>query len=199
MTEQKQYHLIIFGGQGAGKGTQAKVLAAKFGLIYLGTGDLFRELAEENSPLGKRVNETISGGNLVPDELADQIVALKLGDIPPSVGFILDGYPRTTAQAEVLHKTLNGLSRLVPQPLFINLEVPRAELLKRLRKRRVIENRADETDEAIRRRLKIYDEQTKPLLDSVSHWSGVLHVNGDQSIENVTKEIIKKLKHADDV
>lgn len=197
MSDRRQYHLIIFGSQGSGKGTQAKILADQYNLVYLGTGELFRELAEENTALGKRVRETVNRGNLVPDALVDQIVALKLGDIPPSFGFMLDGYPRTVAQAEVLHKTLNGLSRLVPRPLFLNLEVSRRELVRRLHRRRVIENRADETDEAISQRLKIYQERTKPLLDSVRGWAGVLRINGEQSIAAVTKEIIRKLEQAD--
>lgn len=193
----KQLHLVIFGGQGAGKGTQAKVLTERYGLVYLGMGDLLRELAEEQTPMGKRVRKLVEGGNLVPDEFADQIVALKLGEIPPSTGFILDGYPRTLEQARALKHTLAGLDRMQPQPVFINLEVPRSELLVRLRKRRYTEGRYDDTEEGIAQRLKLYDEHTKPVLAAVKDWAQILHVDGHQTVKAVAKEIMTKIeKHA---
>jgi adenylate kinase len=190
----QQHHLIIFGGQGAGKGTQAKLLAKRYGLIYLGTGEIFRELAEENTPMGTRVKQILEQGNLVPDDLTDQIVALKLGEIPPSVGFVLDGYPRNLSQAKNFKHTLSGLDRLLPKPVFINLRVPRDEQLKRLRKRRYTEGRYDDTEAGITQRLKIYDEHTQPVLDAVKDWAAVVRINGDQPIEEVTTEIIGKLE-----
>lgn len=193
---QTQYHLVIFGGQGSGKGTQAKILTEKFGLIYLGVGELLREMAETDNPMGRRVKKIVESGKLVPDELATQIVDLKLGQIPPSVGFILDGYPRNLAQARELKRALSGLERLVPKPVFLNLRVPREELLTRLRKRRYIEGRYDDTEEGISQRLKIYDEHTKPVLDAVKSWAEVINIDGDQSIEAVTKEITEKLEKA---
>lgn len=194
MTTKKQYHLVIFGGQGSGKGTQARILEKKLGVVYIGLGDLLRELADENHPTAKKVRQTLAVGDLMPDEFMNQMVALKLGNIPPNVGFILDGYPRTIAQAGGLHQTLAGLTRLIPQPVFINLEVPKSELLKRLHKRRHLEQREDETDAAIARRLSIYEERTKPVLDSVGAWAKILHINGHQPISKVTEEILEKLE-----
>ena len=195
MVAKKQYHLVIFGGQGSGKGTQARILEKKLGVVYIGLGDLLRELADENHPTAKKVRQTLAVGDLMPDEFMNQMVALKLGNIPPIVGFILDGYPRTVAQAAGLHQTLAGLTRLIPKPIFINLEAPKSELLKRLHKRRELENREDETDEAIARRLSIYEERTKPVLDSVGAWANILHVNGHQPIAKVTDEILEKLEN----
>lgn len=189
-------HLIIFGGQGAGKGTQAKLLAKRYGLIYLGTGESFRELAGETTPMGKRVKDILEQGNLVPNDLTDQIVALKLGEIPPSVGFILDGYPRNLSQAKNFHHTLSGLDRLIPKPIFLNLRVPREEQLTRLRKRRYTEGRYDDTEAGIAQRLKIYDEHTKPVLEAVKDWAEVVRINGNQSVEAVTKEIVNKVEAA---
>jgi adenylate kinase len=193
-----QLHLIIFGGQGAGKGTQAKILAKQYGLIYLGTGELFREMAEEDTPMGERVKKILEGGNLVPDDLTDQIVALKLGEIPPRVGFILDGYPRNLSQAKAFHHTLSGLDRLLPKPIFLNLRVPRDEQLTRLRKRRYTEGRYDDTEAGIAQRLKIYDEHTKPVLEAVKDWAHVLRIDGNQPVEAVTKEITGKVKEANE-
>jgi adenylate kinase len=194
----RQHQLIIFGGQGAGKGTQAKILAKHYGLIYLGTGELFREMAEENTPMGQRVQKILEGGNLVPDDLTDQIVALKLGEIPPQVGFILDGYPRNLSQAKAFKHTLSGLDRLLPKPVFLNLRVPREEQLVRLRKRRYTEGRYDDTEAGIAQRLKIYDEHTKPVLEAVKEWAHVLRIDGNQPVETVTEEIITKVEKADE-
>lgn len=190
----QQLHLVIFGGQGAGKGTQAKLLAKRYGLIYLGTGELFRELASERTPMGQRVKDILEAGNLVPDDLTDQIVALKLGEIPPSVGFILDGYPRNLSQAKAFKHTLSGLDRLLPQPIFLNLRVPRDEQLTRLRKRRYTEGRYDDTEAGIAQRLKIYDEHTQPVLDAVKEWAKVVRIDGNQEIDAVTDEIVAKVE-----
>lgn len=194
MAAKKQHHLVIFGGQGSGKGTQARILEKELGVVYIGLGDLLRELAIEDHPTAKKIRQTLILGDLVPDEFMNQMVALKLGNIPPSVGFILDGYPRTVPQAAGLHQTLGGLARLIPRSVFINLEVPKEELLKRLRKRRHTEQREDESEEAIARRLSIYEERTRPVLDAVAAWADIAHIDGDQTIPKVTEEIVKKVE-----
>lgn len=186
-------HLVIFGAQGSGKGTQAKRLVERLGVIYIGLGDILREISQEKSPFGSRVFETVKAGQLVPNELVDQLVSQKVGDLPPSVGFILDGYPRNQAQADALRHTLTGLSRLNPPPVFINLEVPEPELLARLAKRRETEGRHDDTEETIAERLDIYERETKPALDSIAQWATLLHINGNQPVDTVTEEIISKL------
>ncbi len=191
------YHLVIFGPQGSGKGTQAKILANEFGLVYVGMGELLRDIAGERSAFGQRVRRTIAAGHLIPDAMCDEIMTQRLASLPPSVGFILDGYPRTIPQIDGFRTILTALGRLHPQPVFINLQVPRRELLRRLRLRRDIEHREDETEEAISRRLKIYEQQTKPVLEHIDGWAAVINVNGDQSITAVTNEIKQKLEHAE--
>jgi adenylate kinase len=199
MTEPREHHLVIFGPQGSGKGTQAKLLADQLHLVYVGTGDLYRELATEETPMAREVRDLLAAGELIPDDFTDQLVESKLGSIPPSVGFILDGYPRNLNQLKSFRTTLSGLGRLNPKPVFINLEVPKSEVLERIQKRREIEKRIeDETDAAIKRRLAIYEEHTKPVLDNLDGWARAVTVNGNQGPAEVTNEIVEKLSEVHD-
>ncbi|MDZ4247782.1 MAG: nucleoside monophosphate kinase [Patescibacteria group bacterium] len=186
-------HLVIIGAQEAGKGTQAKLLSTEYGLVHIEIGNRLREMAQEQSPIAPRISETIKQGHLIPDDLATEIIELQLGGIPPNTGFILDGYPRTVDQAGQLHHMLHGFNRLEPQPVFINLEVPKSELSKRLLKRRQLEGRHDDIAPVIKRRHALYHEQTRPVLDAVKEWAAVIDVNGNQSVEAVAKEIKTKL------
>lgn len=188
-------HLVICGAQGAGKGTQAKLLSAEFGLVHIEIGNRLREMAEEQSPIASRISESLRQGHLIPDDLATEIIELQLGGIPPNTGFILDGYPRTVEQAGQLHYMLRGFSRLQPKPAFIELDVPRGELTKRLLKRRQLEGRHDDIAPVIKRRHALYQEQTRPVLDAVKEWAEVVTVNGNQAPESVLKEIKSKLPH----
>lgn len=185
----KLLHLIVFGKQGAGKGTQAKELSRHYGLVYLGPGELYRELAEENTPVANRVKRTMEAGHLIPDPITNQLVAQKLGNIPPSEGFVLDGYPRNLVQAKALHQTLHGLKRLIPKPILLNLEISQDQLLARLAKRRGIENRADDSEEAITRRLEIYDKETYPVLEDIASWATIVPIDGNQPVPAVTTTI----------
>lgn len=188
-------HLVISGGQGAGKGTQAKLLSTEYGLVHIEIGNRLREMAEEQSPIASRISESLRQGHLIPDDLATEIIELQLGGIPPNTGFILDGYPRTVDQAGQLHHMLRGFNRLDPKPVFINLDVPKGELTRRLLKRRQLEGRHDDIAPVIKRRHALYHEQTRPVLDAVKEWADVITVNGDQPPESVAKEIKAKLPH----
>jgi adenylate kinase len=188
-------HLVIFGGQGAGKGTQAKLLSSEYGLVHIEIGNRLREMAEEQSPIASRISESLRQGHLIPDDLATEIIELQIGGIPPNTGFILDGYPRTVDQAGQLHHMLRGLGRMDPRPIFIDLDVPKTELTKRLLKRRQLEGRHDDIAPVIKRRHVLYEEQIRPVLDVVKDWADVITVNGNQSVETVTKEIKAKLPH----
>jgi adenylate kinase len=190
-------HLIIFGGQGAGKGTQAKRVGKQFGLVYIGLGDVLRQMAGEDTPVGRRIDQTINQqGRLMPDDLVSEIAAMQIGSLPPSVGFMLDGYPRTVGQAVQLKKILAGQGRLTPKPTFINLKVPKAEVKQRLTKRRRIEKRHDDIGPIIDTRLALYAKETKPVLDKVKGWAKVIDVDGNQPIPQVTEEILTKLGDA---
>lgn len=193
---QQLLHLVVFGKQGAGKGTQAKALSRHYGLVYLGLGELFRELAEENTPVAQRVKRTIDAGHLIPDPITNQLVAQKLGNIPPAEGFVMDGYPRNAAQATALHQTLHGLNRLVPKPIFLNLEIDQDELLGRLANRRQTEKRADDSEAGIAKRLEIYHTDTHPVLEAVAGWAEVVPIDGNQSITKVTAAIHEILDEA---
>ena len=188
-------HLIISGAQGAGKGTQAKLLSTEFGLVHVEIGNRLREMAEEQSPIASRISESLKQGHLIPDDLATEIIELQLGGIPPNTGFILDGYPRTVDQAGQLHHMLRGFNRMEPQPVFIDLDVPKEELIKRLLKRRQLEGRHDDIAPVIKRRHMLYHEQTRPVVEAIAEWAKVITINGDQPIEGVQKEIRSKLPH----
>lgn len=184
------HHLIIFGPQGSGKGTQAQRLAERLGLINIGAGDILREIATEDTPRGRQINEIVNErGELVPDGMINEIFAQRLGTIPPNVGFILDGWPRNIVQAEHLKRTLQRLSRMAPPPTFIYLEAPMPELLERLRKRHEREKRADDTPDTIARRLKLYEDETRPILEKVTDWAHVITINGNQPVAAVTEDI----------
>ncbi|MDP9212310.1 MAG: nucleoside monophosphate kinase [bacterium] len=193
----RRLHLIVFGAQGVGKGTQAKILAERFGLVHANTGERLREMAEEQSAIGARISETLKRGHLVSDELATEMIELQVGGIPPDTGFVLDGYPRNLYQAEQLHRILAGLGRLDPKPVFINFEVPQPKLVERLLKRREIEGRHDDIEPVIKQRHELYQEQTEPVLDAVKDWADIVQVDGDQLVGAVAEETIRKLPNAE--
>jgi adenylate kinase len=184
--------LVVFGGQGSGKGTQAAALAARLDLELIGTGDILRKMATEQTPIGRKVNEIISAGQLVPDDMISEIITLQLKSLPGERGFVLEGYPRTIRQAEELEAASEASGRSPEAMTFVYLDVPREELIKRLLAR----GRHDDTEELIDERLRLYDEKTAPVLKAVEAWANVIHVDGDQPVEAVTESIIKELEHA---
>lgn len=187
------HHLIIFGPQGSGKGTQAGILTKELALVSLGLGEMFRELAEEMSETGRHIKTTIDAGKLVPDHITNELVERKLGAVPPTVGFILDGYPRNRNQADALHQTLHRLNRFVPQPTLIYLTLPEEEIMNRLEKRRASEGRADDAPETIKNRLEIYSAETEPVLENIAQWARVIRIDGDQAVSAVTSDILAAL------
>ncbi len=152
--------LIIVGRQGSGKGTQCQRLVDGFGLVHVSTGDMLRAAVEEGSEFGRRAKEVMDAGHLVSDEIINGIVAERLAksDVQTS-GVLLDGVPRTLAQAEAIDEILADLDAAVDG--VINLEVPIEEVTARMLAR----GREDDTDEAIAQRLALYEEQTEPLLE----------------------------------
>lgn len=150
--------LVIFGRQGAGKGTQCERIVKHFGVIHLSTGDMFRAARDAGTELGQKVGPIMQAGGLVPDDLTIDIVRERLAqaDIVEN-GFVLDGFPRTPGQAEALLEML-GDQQLAA---VINLDVPLDEVTARMKAR----GRADDTDEGIAKRLALYDEQTVPTIE----------------------------------
>ncbi|CAI8334335.1 MAG: adenylate kinase [Acidimicrobiaceae bacterium] len=169
----KNLRLVILGRQGSGKGTQCLRLSGSYETIHISTGDMLRAAVEMETELGKKAKIIMDAGDLVPDEIINGIVAERIGmsDVLES-GFILDGYPRTSAQAQALEEELfsSGLSL----DLAINLEVPVKEVTQRMLDR----SRADDTEEAIKRRLEIYENETAPLLEWFEERNNLIVVDG---------------------
>tara|TARA_B100000965_G_scaffold146569_1_gene122117 strand:- start:72 stop:668 length:597 start_codon:yes stop_codon:yes gene_type:complete len=171
--KMKNLRLVILGRQGSGKGTQCLRLSDSYETIHISTGDILRTAVEMQTELGKKAKIIMDAGDLVPDEIINGIVAERIGmnDVLES-GFILDGYPRTSAQAQALEEELfsSGLSL----DLAINLEVPVKEVTQRMLDR----SRADDTEEAIKRRLEIYENETAPLLEWFEERNNLIVVDG---------------------
>lgn len=187
---EKIQRLIIFGPPGAGKGTQAKLIAEKLGIRHLSTGEVLRSEIKTGSELGMKVQKIINSGNLVSDEIVIEIVenALKKS----KNGFILDGFPRTVKQAEVLEEMFNEMK--IGGVKIVNLEVDEEELIKRLLNRAKLEGRVDDNEETIRNRMVVYNEETKPILDFYSKHEGMINVDGLGSVEEVLSRVLSALK-----
>ncbi|MEJ1929030.1 adenylate kinase [Nostoc sp. NIES-2111] len=179
--------LIFLGPPGAGKGTQAQILAQHLNIPHISTGDILRQAMKEQTPLGIKAQGYVNSGELVPDQLVQDLVKERLGQVDAQSGWILDGFPRKVTQAafleELLAKTGQGGERVV------NLDAPDDVVVTRLLSR----GRKDDTEEVIRRRLEIYRNDTAPLIDYYSDRQKLLTINGDQSQEEVTHELTQTL------
>lgn len=153
---------ILLGPPGAGKGTQAKMLAEHLGAEHVSTGDLLRRAVAEGTALGRKARSSMEAGELVPDELILGMVRERLRQ-GSGGGWILDGYPRNRAQAESLAAMLGETDESIG--CVVDLEVPEDELVRRIAGRAADEGRADDTEETVRNRLRVYREQTQPLID----------------------------------
>jgi adenylate kinase len=182
-------NVLLLGPQGSGKGTQAKLIARTYGIPQVATGDMARELKELDSPLGREVKEIYDRGELLPDDLIVRMIRDRLdrGDTIP--GFILDGFPRNLPQAEALDALLEELGRGLDVVFEFQIG-DREVLMERIAKRAVDEGRTDDTPDAIRKRLEIYDKNTAPL---VEHYratrTNVVGIHADQPIDGVFAEI----------
>ena len=186
--------IILIGPPGAGKGTQAKLLEQSLGLPQVSTGDLFRYNLKNETELGKLARTYMDRGDLVPDEVTVAMVKDRLAQADTAGGAILDGFPRNQVQAAALDELLAGLGgRITVVP---NMVVDREELVQRVLKRGQIEGRTDDTEETVRNRMRVYEEQTKPLLDYYSRRGLVVDVNGRQSIEAVQQELRRVIGQA---
>ncbi len=188
--------MLILGPQGSGKGTQARRIAGEYGIPHIATGDMFREAVARKTALGLRVEPILAAGGLVPDELTIALMRERLSQEDARRGFVLDGFPRTLAQAEALDALLQELGRSLD--VVLELQVPDEVCAERMLKRAQAEGRADDTPEVIRRRLEIYHRETEPLIAHYLPTGKVVGIRGDRSIEEVWRDIQLALERAEE-
>lgn len=211
--------LILLGPPGAGKGTQAKRIIEEFDIPHISTGDIFRKNIKEKTELGQKVEGLLAEGKLVPDELTIEIVWDRLDQEDCKNGFLLDGFPRTIPQAEALDEGL--AKRGLKLDRVLNIDVDKDSLVKRLSGRRVCPNcgasyhidnnppkvegicdvcqtpiiqREDDKEQTVLDRIKVYDSQTKPLVDFYNKQDLVFTVDGTLPIDEITNKLVTELK-----
>lgn len=186
--------VVLMGAPGAGKGTQAKKLQEALGLPQVATGDLFRENLKSETDLGRLAKSYMDAGKLVPDEVTVGMVKDRLSRPDCHHGAILDGFPRTRAQAEALDDLLAEMNAGINVVPYI--KVSQEMLVQRLLKRALIEGRADDNEDTIRTRMRVYQEQTQPLLDYYEERGLLVEINGEQPIENVFRDLAIIIREA---
>ena len=184
--------LILMGPPGAGKGTQATVVAEHFGVPAISTGDIFRANVSEGTELGRKAKEYMDAGEYVPDEITNEMVRNRIGEADATSGFLLDGYPRTVAQVEELDGMISATGHSLDA--VVVLVVERDVLVQRLLERARTEGRADDTEEVIRRRQEVYAEQTAPLIDVYRDRGILVEVDGVGEVDEVTARIFAALE-----
>ena len=179
--------VLILGAPGSGKGTQGKLLAERLGIPKIATGDILRAAVQKDTPLGRQAKKFMDAGNLVPDTLILDLIKAELATAAAREGAVLDGFPRTAAQAELVDALLAERGQRLN--CVVLLDVDQEELVRRIRERARLEGRSDDAESAIRTRLAVYQRDTAPL---VAHYAprGNLHrVPGAGSIEEIAEEI----------
>jgi adenylate kinase len=185
---------IFLGAPGAGKGTQAVRLAEELGVPHISTGDLLRRAIADEDELGKRARSYIEAGELVPDELLLELVRSVLASSETARGCILDGYPRNLAQAESLDEILASLGRKLTG--VVSLQVAEETLVARIAGRRSDEARADDDEETMRTRLRVYREQTAPLEDYYRKRGCLREVHGEGTIDEVADRVRRVVRES---
>ena len=188
-------NLLLLGPQGAGKGTQAKRIAAEYGIPHIATGDMFRAL-DTRTELGRKVKAIMDAGDLVPDEVTVAMIQDRLAQPDAAAGFVLDGFPRNLAQAEALDAMLGSIGRGLDAILFF--DVPDAVGMERALKRAEIEGRSDDTPEVIAKRLSVYHEQTEPIVEHYRTTGKLVPLHADRTIEQVWAEIQNAIEMLDE-
>jgi len=183
--------LILMGPPGAGKGTQAKIVADHFGIPAISTGDIFRTNVSNGTPLGTKAQEYMDKGEYVPDEITNLMVRNRIDEPDAEPGFLLDGYPRTLSQVEELDGMIKHTGHALDASVV--LTVDQDEIVARLLHRAQVEGRTDDTEDVVRRRQQVYGEQTEPLIE-VYRRRGIVHeIDGMGEVDDVTKRIFDAL------
>lgn len=211
--------LILFGSPGVGKGTQAKIISKNLNIPHISTGDILRKAVKEQTELGKRAGEIMARGELVPDDLMIGLIKEVLTSDECKDGFILDGFPRTTIQAEALDRLFTQIG--INNAILVHITADEKEIIKRLNNRRACKEcgnifvlkdiegldtcpncgakssfylRDDDREDVIKNRLDVFNSTTLPVLDYYDNKGRVIEVNGFDTIDNVNKKIVDSLK-----
>ena len=181
-------NIVILGPPGAGKGTQGKLIARDAGIPHVNTGDIFRAECAAGTELGNKVKSIIDAGDLVPDELTSEIIRARLEQDDTSRGFVLDGFPRTLAQAEALDRALAESDR-GDLSVVLDFEVPDEMAVERLLGRASAEGRSDDAPDKVRHRLDVYHQQTEPLVEYYRARDLLVPIHADASVDEVFSEV----------
>lgn len=186
-------NIVLFGPPGAGKGTQSENLIERYNLVHLSTGDIFRANIKGQTELGQTAKSYMDKGELVPDEVTIGMLEKEVEKHPDPRGFIFDGFPRTTAQAEALDEFLE--SRDTEISLMLALEVPEEELKKRLKSRAETSGRSDDADpEVIQKRIDVYQKETAPVAEHYRDQSKYRGIDGMGSIEEISQRLFAAIE-----
>ena len=185
-------NILLLGPQGSGKGTQAKRISAEYGIPHIATGDMLRATMAAGTELGRRVKPIYDAGGLVPDELIIELIRDRLNEEDAAEGFVLDGFPRTTVQADALDVMLREIGRELT--IVFELQISDAVCIERLTKRALEEGRVDDTPEAIRTRLELYHRETEPLVEHYRAQGILVGIHADATVNEVFAEIQQALE-----
>lgn len=189
------FNIVIFGAPGSGKGTQSELMVKKYHFQHLSTGDLLREEIAAGSKLGKIAKEHIDSGELVPDHLIIEMIEKKIDEHIDGRGFIFDGFPRTVAQAKALDEMLEKRDTMVHMMLDMNVEFE--ELINRLLERGKTSGRADDNLETIQKRLKVYEDVTKPVMDYYKQTDRYFFIDNNGSVEDCHHQVVNAIESYD--
>jgi adenylate kinase len=184
--------LLLIGAPGAGKGTQAVKLSEAYSIPAISTGDIFRHNVKNETELGKQAKAFMDRGEYVPDSLTNDLVRDRLSHEDAKEGFLLDGYPRTAEQVAELDNILESVGKKLD--VVVQLTADTDEVVRRLLNRAIEQGRADDTEDVIRRRLEVYEEQTAPLTDVYASRGLLVTVDGLGEVEEVTSRILEALQ-----
>jgi adenylate kinase len=184
--------IILMGPPGAGKGTQASVVAEHFGIPAISTGDIFRANVSNDTELGRKAKEYMDAGEYVPDEVTNLMVRNRIDEPDAEPGFLLDGYPRTVAQVEELDGMIKHTGHALDAVVVLTVEAE--ELVQRLLARAQTDGRSDDTEDVIRRRQEVYLEQTEPLIEVYRDRGLLIEVDGMGEVDEVSQRIFKALQ-----
>ena len=180
-------NIILFGPPGAGKGTQSQYLVNKLNNFQISTGDILRDEIKKNSDIGQQITSNMNEGKFVSDEIVNALIKKLIDDPQKKDKLIFDGYPRSLSQAKNLDLLLDRSNQKIDFIFFLN--VNKETIIKRIEKRKILENRSDDNTDTILKRYDTYMETTRPVLDYYSSNSNFHEINGTQEIDQITKEI----------